>query len=224
MKLVEQFFRILAPANCLACGSEGSLLCTWCTEDALPGVVPRCYRCNALSHNSATCKACRRKSNVSHLWMRTEHTHIARKLVHAMKFKYSSEAAQLIARELAGIIPALPPETIITYVPAATSHARQRGFDHARAIARELSRQTGLPFLPTLARHGQDRQVGAGRERRLSQMAGVFRPRMRASIPGSTILLVDDVVTTGATIESAAKVLKAAGAKQVDAAIFAQAK
>ncbi len=224
MRIIEHFFRVLAPANCLSCGDEGKIICAWCLESALPETIPRCYKCNALSRDSATCASCRRKSPIRHLWLRTEFTEISRQLIHVMKFKYSIEAAELVAAELMHTIPALPPETIVTYVPTATSHARQRGFDHAQVIVRELARRSGYKYLPILHRTGQQRQVGSSRQRRLQQMEKVFRPRQAALIRGAKVLLVDDVLTTGATIEAAAKVLKAAGAKSVDVAIFAQAK
>lgn len=224
MKLVEHFFRTIAPATCVRCDTEGSLLCVWCRESALPEVIGRCYRCNALSIHSATCAACRRTSKVGHLWVRTDYTAIARDIVHTMKFKYSVEAAEIIARELAHTLPSLPPDTLVVHVPAATSHVRERGFDHAALIAKQVARQAGLRFVPALARSGQVRQVGATRRQRLAQMEGVFRVRNMQELQGARILLIDDVVTTGATVESAAKTLKTAGAKRVDVAVFAAAK
>lgn len=223
MRLVEHFFRILAPANCVACGSEGSPLCEWCSEQALPEVLPRCYRCNKLSPDSRTCTACRRKSAVSHLWSRTEYTDSARKIIHLMKFKYSAEAADLIAKELVNTLPALSPEYVVVHVPAATTHVRQRGFDHAARIARGLSRRTALPHLALLSRQGQLRQVGASRRTRLEQMRDVFYIKRPQDLLGARVLLVDDVLTTGATIEAAASVLKEAGARSVDAVVFARA-
>ncbi len=224
MRLVEHFFRIIAPANCLSCGAEGSPVCAWCTESALPEVAGRCYRCNKLTKNSATCLPCKRSTPIRHLWIRTEYTAVARVLVHAMKFKYSLEAAELIAHELVNTLPALPPQTVVVYVPAATSHVRQRGFDHAKIIAQELARELGLAYAPALARTGQARQVGATRRQRLAQMEGVFRVRQPYLVNSLPVLLVDDVLTTGATIESATRVLKTAGAKSVDAVVFAGAK
>lgn len=222
MKLVEQFFRILAPASCLRCDEEGELLCAWCRVEALPGMTERCYKCNALSPNAATCRTCRRKSPIRHLWVRTDYTEVARQLVHTMKFAYTKEAALYLATEIATCLPALPADTIVTYVPAATSHVRQRGFDHAQTIAKELARRLNLPYLPTLARQGQQRQVGVGRQQRLHQMEGAFR--LRGQVAASRVLIIDDVLTTGATIESAALVLVRAGAKVVDGVVFARAK
>jgi predicted amidophosphoribosyltransferase len=72
-------------------------------------------------------------------------------------------------------------------------------------------------------RIGQAHQVGAGRAQRKKQLDGVFRPRHIERIKGQHIILVDDVLTTGATLESAARTLRRAGAAQVDAWVFAKA-
>lgn len=141
-----------------------------------------------------------------------------------MKFSYSVEAADLIAAELANTIPALHPDTLIIHVPTITNHVRTRGFDHALRIAKGLSRSSGLRQAPALARLGQHRQVGSRRQDRITKLEGAFRTKNGYFVKNERILLVDDVLTTGATIEAAAKTLKAAGAKTIDAVIFAQAK
>ena len=224
MRLLEQFYGVIAPSLCLRCGQEGSLLCAWCSEDALPEQIERCYRCNKLSNDSRTCTACRRHTAIGHLWVRSEYSDTARLLVHAMKFKYSGEAADRIAKELAHTIPALPPHTLVVPIPTVTSHVRQRGFDHSSRIAKCLARPAGLRCLPALMRFGQKRQVGSSRRDRLEQVTDAFAVRSSVGVNGERILLVDDVLTTGATLESAARALKEAGAKHVDAVIFAKAK
>jgi ComF family protein len=224
MKLVEHFFRVLAPSNCLACGNEGSLLCAWCAPDALPETVGRCYRCNALAAYSRTCEACRRKTPFAHLWVRTEYSDTARQLVHKMKFSYSGEAADLIAHQLLNSLPSLKPGTLLVPVPTATNHVRERGYDHAARIAKALAVESGHQYTPVLARINQLRQVGSSRRKRLEQMNNSFRARSSYLVEGANIVLIDDVLTTGATLEAAAKTLKAAGAKTIDAIVFAQAK
>ena len=107
--------------------------------------------------------------------------------------------------------------------PTATSRVRQRGYDQAKLLARALARQAGLPYLDCLARVGQTHQVGATREQRLRQLQAAFRVRRPNAVRSAYLLLVDDVSTTGATLELAATILKSAGARRVDAIVFAQA-
>jgi ComF family protein len=115
----------------------------------------------------------------------------------------------------------MPPATVVTHVPTATSRVRRRGYDQAELLARQLAQDLKLPYASLLIRDGQSRQVGATRQARLAQLTHAFR--IPKHFPQNvSILLVDDVVTTGATIETAARILRAAGAKSVSAAVFAQ--
>jgi ComF family protein len=96
----------------------------------------------------------------------------------------------------------------------------RRQFNQAAVLAGELSRQTGIPMDPLLlARVRSTRsQVGMTRDQRRRNVAGAFRvpDRRRARLAGRNVLLVDDVVTTGATVDACARTLKRAGAARVD--------
>jgi predicted amidophosphoribosyltransferase len=74
-----------------------------------------------------------------------------------------------------------------------------------------------------LTRLGQKQQRGMSRRDRLKQLESAFAPASQGKIRGAHLVLVDDVITTGATLEAAARILKAAGAKRVSAVVFAQA-
>jgi ComF family protein len=147
---------------------------------------------------------------------------MAKELTRRFKFHYARAAAQPIAQLMSEILPFFTRKIIVVHVPTATVRRRQRGFDQAELLARELARSLHLPQATLLARLGQSRQVGATREQRLQQLINGFHPRKPYLIKGAHILLVDDVTTTGATLEAAAKVLKQAGAKRIDAVVFAQ--
>lgn len=224
MRLLEHFFKVIAPSNCLGCQTEGSLICLYCVDDLFPTESSRCYMCNKLTKNFAVCPACRRKTPLRHVFTRAEYTEASRELVHKMKFSYSGEAADIIARELLNTIPSLPEDTLIVPVPTITSHVRQRGLDHTKRIARELSSLSSLRFYPALLRLGQHRQVGSKRSERISKVAGSFRHINTLPVADRPILLVDDVLTTGSTLNEAAETLKLAGAKHISAVVFARAK
>jgi ComF family protein len=143
--------------------------------------------------------------------------------VHELKFSFAKDAARKIAEELQTVLPLLDAETVIVHVPAASSHVRRRGFDQSALIARELSYLTGLPHVHVLARLGQQRQVGASSKIRQQQMKHAFRSIAGSVVTEVPVLLIDDVLTTGSTLEAAALTLRRAGAKTVSAVTFAQA-
>ncbi len=115
----------------------------------------------------------------------------------------------------------LPEGTLVVPIPTATERVRERGYDQARLLAKAVAARHNLLYMPLLLRVSQKRQLGAARSERFKNMAGAFRINGRTS-PGTHILLIDDVVTTGATLAEAARLLRADGAAHVDAATFAQ--
>lgn len=222
--IISPLIRFLAPHNCLSCGVEGKILCAWCQADGLPPLPSRCYRCHKQTPDFATCGTCRHHSRLRHVWIAAEYGGIGQGLVQKLKFERSPDPAAIIAGWLAEKIPFFTPDVIVAHVPTATSRRRQRGYDQSEIIAKSLAVQLNLPFETVLARTGQSRQVGANRQKRTEQLKYAFRPLGPHKIKGSSFLLVDDIVTTGATLESAARTLRLAGAKAVDAAVFAQKK
>lgn len=220
MKLLDNLLDVIAPYNCLGCGLEGSLLCQKCKPKACTVIPSRCYRCKKLSQDFAICSNCRKVSNLKHVWVRTDYNELAKNLVYTMKFRSARDSAEVIADLMASCLPTLPDSTIICPIPTAAVRKRQRGFDHANLIAKNIAARKGLQYKDALGRHGNIRQLGSSRQERLKQLEHVFFTKK--DIKNKQILIVDDVVTTGGTIEAAARTLREAGASRVDAVIFAQ--
>jgi ComF family protein len=109
---------------------------------------------------------------------------------------------------------------VITSVPTISTHIRQRGYDHAALIAREVARQRGVKYQALLKRRTTTVQQGARRKERLKQAEGAFEAARH--IDGSTVLIIDDIFTTGATLHYAATTLLAAGAREVWVAVVAR--
>lgn len=118
----------------------------------------------------------------------------------------------------------MPHKPTLIAVPSSPLRVRQRGFDHSVTLVKEVAKLSGLPHRNVLARTNDLRQVGASKKQRQEQIQGAFRlKRSRKEIP-EHVILVDDVITTGATLSEAAKILKDAGVKQVDALTFVYSK
>jgi ComF family protein len=154
--------------------------------------------------------------------MVTTYDEAAKKLIRAYKFEEKRAAAPIIATMITETLPHFAEAPIVIFVPTATSHRRIRGFDHAELLAKEIAKQRNWHYERLLHRTSQSRQLGADREQRKVQLKNVFRAHNRKDITGKHILLIDDVVTTGATLNECAKLLYEMGAQQVDAAVFAR--
>jgi len=210
----------IAPYECLGCNAEGSLLCVDCSVN-LVALPERCYRCQRLSRANRTCQTCRQQTELYVVQARTSYNGLAKDLVWRLKFSGAQSAAQ----EMAKLMASIPSDesVVLVPVPTASSRVRKRGYDQAQLLARALARQHHQEYVPCLRRSGQQHQVGATRLQRVTQLQAAYRCVSPRRIAGRHAILIDDVLTTGATLEAAAKVLKQAGAARVSGLVFAQA-
>lgn len=220
MRLIEQILAVMAPHECVGCAAEGGLLCGTCRQQ-LPPSPRECYGCRRPDRQSLTCPACSRLSALIRVCAATIYRGEARTLIWRLKSTGARSAAVTMARSMADLV--LDSQGyILVPLPTATGRIRRRGFDHSRLLTRELSRLTGLARADCLVRRGQTHQVGADKALRISQLAGAYRINNAKLVRGADIMLVDDVMTTGASLETAARLLKAAGAARVEAVVFAR--
>jgi predicted amidophosphoribosyltransferase len=221
MARLAQLLALLAPPACLGCRAPlrdpAELLCSACLR-ALPWLRGwRCPRCALPGHRGGGCPAARASFDTAHAAMAYDGG--ARALVRALKFRGALPAAGLMAAQLAAVLPATGPVAVVP-VPPQRRRRRARGFDPAALIAAALAERLGAPCAPVLCRHDQaGRQTRAGREER--RTGGRLVVAAAAPAPAS-VLLVDDVHTTGATLDACAAALRAAGARRVVAVSYAR--
>jgi predicted amidophosphoribosyltransferase len=191
---------LLVPPACLVCRAPGDALCRAC-RTGLPWLGGEPVR-------GAACELA---------WAPLAHDGTARSLVHALKLRGHTAAADLMAAQIAAGAPAqLVAGRTLVPVPGNPRKRRARGFDPAERIAAALERRTGLPVRSALRATGAAAaQVGAGRAQRLRRAA----IEVVAAAP-ERVALVDDVQTTGATLEACARALKHAGAATVVAVTY----
>ena len=220
MHLLDSLLQLIAPHSCLGCSSEGALLCSGCM-DRLVDSQPECYFCRQPMPSSLTCTSCYARAGLRQVVVGTLYDGVAELLVKRLKFSGAQAAVSPMVRYLSSLV--RPTDQIVVVpVPTATTRVRRRGYDQAVLLARSFARKQGCAYLSCLQRRGQTHQVGADRRQRLAQLQGAFAVLRPPSIQGKSILLIDDVLTTGATFEAAAQVLLAAGAAQVSGLAFAR--
>lgn len=205
MEILHAVAAAIAPPLCAACGRS-------CRPEAV--VCTRCGRRLA----GAEPLLGKGPPGLDRAWSSAPHEGVARSLVAALKFRRLLPVADLMADRIQWLAPAHMLSGAIVPVPPAPSRLRRRGFDPAGELATALAERLGSPLEPCLARRGGRRQVGRRRAERLAQP-----PRIHATgCAPRSVLLVDDVLTTGATMTACAQALRAAGAARVCAVTFAR--
>jgi len=216
---------MLYPPRCVLCGRSEAFLCASC-RDGLPRADGlRCERCWLPLRGRSECATCLKTPlAMSALRSVFRYEEGVQRLVRELKFGGHSCLAEPLAIELeAALREWAPPADAIVPVPLTASHLRRRGFNQTALLARRLGRATGVPVVEALARRGKAvAQFGSTKEERWRNVQGVFEVRPGVVVAGQRLLVIDDVATTGATLDACARALLAAGAVKVRALTVAR--
>lgn len=200
----------------LASAGIAPFLCAVCGRSCRPQAVI-CSRCGRRLAAARPLLGAG-PAGLDRAWSSAPHESVARDLVAALKFRRLLPVADLMADRIHWLAPAHMLSGTVVPVPPAPSRLRRRGFDPAGELGGALAERLGAQLQPCLARRGGGRQVGRRRADRIGHP-----PQIRAlgAAPRS-VLLVDDVLTTGATLTACARALRSAGAVRVVAVTFAR--
>ena len=221
-RLLSELVATVVPPACVVCraalGRPDLWLCAVCTR-ALPWLPERrCPHCGLAAHRRG-CPAA--GAAFARAWAPFAHDGVARELVAALKFRGALPVAALMAAHVAANLPAdlrAGAPAALVPVPPQAARARRRGFDPAGVLAAALAPRLGLPVWRCLRRRDHaSRQVGSSRAQR--RRSGRLAIELRAP-PPPRALLVDDVHTTGATLDACARALRAGGCGEVVALTY----
>ena len=224
---------VVSPTRCVLCERPGSVLCPRC-EASLACIDPAeaCDRCGA-PFGRLLCTECAPDMPVHGRCLAAcvfagAAARIVRTYKDGGERALAAPIAAVLARALCEAEHVAPDRfggiistcDVIAFVPATAAAFRRRGFDHMEGVASELSAIVSVPVCDALAKHGATDQRSAGRAGRRRQAEGAYEVVM--PVRGLRLLLIDDVITTGATVRAAASELVRAGASRVDITAFAR--
>lgn len=219
----------LLPARCHGCreavppGTDHAV-CTACRLRLRRAPAPRCPRCDHPARWAlGACPGCEPLPDfVGTVRSAVLHRPPADALARALKYDGWRDLAEFMAGRMAPLIP--EGAAGLVPVPSPPRRERRRGFNPSRDLAGALSRRSGVPLVEALRRPREARrQVGLSPAERVANLRDAFVPAADPIGVRGPLVLVDDVLTTGATAASAATALGAAGARRVDVLTFARA-
>lgn len=225
--LKRTVFDLLFPSFCLNCGVEGCFWCDVCAAN-VRFIPPQCIGCRRLIPKKRrvpagrTCRSCQRKSSIYCFFSPFSYDDtVSRDLIHFLKYQRIKSLAEIsgmiLARYLKKFSVVFPLETILLPIPLHPRRRRRRGFNQSELVALALGTELDLTVrADVLTKNKMTKpQVECGADERRNNVLDTLAVGNAEAVRGKNVLLVDDVKTTGATLEEAARVLKRAGVKRV---------
>lgn len=205
------------PHKCV-CGKWGMLLCDECRKEIRVDKTGLCPVCKRISEFGRTCPACRHRSNLTGVMILGAHKGVLKDLIWKYKYRFIVD----ISKPLSGLIQARfgdflrEKRFLVTYAPISHERLNYRGFNQAEVLAENVANGLILNSENLLYKENNViTQVGHTRRERLANIKGKIKYIGPTNIPNKKVLIIDDVYTTGATLEECAKVLRQAGFREV---------
>ena len=228
--LKEALLELIAPTRCAGCERPGSVLCASCVawivryRDTHP-----CPRCGA-PYGELVCTECQGVDFAfDRVWCLGElDGPLARAVViykDAFEIRLGAELGDMLAQRCLGQMASEGVTfDLVTWIPPTKHALRRRGYDHAGILAQRVNRCLGVDGVQMLARRPMRDLRHLSREQRSREVKDTYRwIEETVSVCGLSVLVIDDVMTTGSTLDGAARHLLAHGARTVTGAVLARA-
>lgn len=217
---------LLFPRWCVGCGREGDFICSACLKSLARITPPLCPRCGRPQLNNVICPVCVGwQASIDGIRAPFKFDGAIRQAIHELKYQNVRAIASFLGQWLSDYLAANPlPGEVLVPVPLHRQRLRERGYNQSRLLARELSRLTGLPLVDDCLvrqRYTTPQTRTPNVNQRRANVADAFGCRDRR-LEGRAVLLIDDVATSGATLDACARALKAAGAGPVWGLVLAK--
>ncbi len=219
IKLKGMALDLLFPQWCVGCGKEGDFLCHSCRR-ALPRITPPlCPQCGKPQPSGIVCPSCISwQTGIDGIRSPFRFDGVIRQAIHQLKYRNLRALVVPLAKLLHDYLIANPmPGEVLVPVPLHQKRLRERGYNQSRLLARELGKLINLPVVDdclTRQRPALPQARTSTVDERRSNVANAFTCRNHR-LQDKQVLLIDDVTTSGATLNACASALKAAGASSV---------
>ncbi len=226
-RLKNLFLDLLFPTHCISCGSEDTWFCLECSEKIQLKTTQHCPHCWCKSAGGKTCPNCIAKTALTGLRVAAsyEANPELAQIIKQFKYKFSEPLATTLGRLLTRTIrqTSYTDERIVTFVPLHYKRQNWRGFNQAELLTDIVGKELELPIKSLLIRtRNTPPQAQLNRTDRLTNLENAFTTKPNIALQNKTILLIDDIASTGSSLNECAKALKSAGAKTVWGLVLAR--
>jgi ComF family protein len=225
--LYRQVLDIFAPPRCVVCKKVGVWLCDDCAQRIPLFYAPLCPRCGRPENSQRLCKVCQTAPlNVAPIRATFLFEGEVRDVIHALKYRGARDILSPLAKRMAEVWQYHKMESdLLIPVPLHANREAKRGYNQSILIAKALGRQIGVQVAEGVLTRVRDTmsQTKLNREERKKNVNDAFAYNADTKLDGMRVTLIDDVATTGATLEACAVVAMSNGAKSVNAFTLARA-
>lgn len=215
---------LLFPKMCLNCNHLGTYLCLTCRQSLEFVQKDSCFYCQKVSALGLTHEGCQRKNELDGFMSACYYNDTMKKVLKNIKYKYVKDACREVFLSLNPLllsriqrVKRLYPGIVIQPIPLHKNKLNRRGFNQSEVFAQFFSQMIDIPLVDYLQRV-KDTSAQAqttNKMERYENMRNAFKIRQNMTVLAKTVLLLDDVVTTGSTVKEAVKTLKKGGIKNV---------
>ncbi len=224
-RIALKFLKQRIAHTCLLCGGNAGSdrLCSACADDLPWHRMPQCPQCALPTADGHLCGAClKRPPAFGRTRAALSYRFPVDQLIQRLKYNGRLAAAPVLGDLLARHVESAPRPDLLIPMPLHPSRIRERGFNHASEIGRSVARHLDFPLATTLCQRIRDTppQVALAYDARRRNVRGAFT--CSDDVAGKHIAVIDDVMTTGTSLDELAKTLKQAGAEEVEAWVVAR--
>ncbi len=215
------FIDFLLPSSCINCGKEiaRELVCGDCLNLLIYPRSPLCPHCGRPIDKTKTCSFCRYEKNLDYGRSFLLYLPPVDKMIHHLKYRGKTKLAKFFGLGMAGVLKSdfyLKKADFLVPVPLFWWKKARRTYNQADLLSAIINQETDIPYVDALRRvRNTKTQTRLDQNKRLENVNNAFRVKNGVEVKNKKIILIDDVMTTGATIKECAKVLKLAGAAEV---------
>ncbi|MEX1064194.1 MAG: ComF family protein [Candidatus Paceibacterota bacterium] len=233
-ELRKMILDLIFPRRCLGCeillgDNSESTICPGCLSEITTGYMLRCAFCNLITPNGVTCDLCKPGHSLDQLLVTTSYDNpLVEKIMKTMKYRFVKSLAHDISSLMIDYLhKRLLDKENLTIIPIPLHRLRLnwRGFNQSEVIAERISNHLDLKLLTDAVARKDNNQSQASipnRASRATNTTGIFKCIKPESVKNKNILLIDDISTTGSTLDECAKELKSAGANRIMGFVFAR--
>lgn len=227
-KLWTSISEAIFPVNCLVCDDKKGWLCPKCLKKIEYINSNSCPFCNKLTRYGQVCPNCKRNHHLNGLIAACYFNEPIKKLIYQYKYRKARDISKLLSRiiieKITGHKIAEKENTIVVPIPLHPLSKTKRGFNQAQLIAKDVSTKLKLNYQPEIIKRVKltKTQAKLTREERKENIKDAFSLTNKINLKNKDIILIDDVFTTGATLEEAARTVKKATARQVWGCVVAK--